>query len=214
MATENDILDPDDIEISDSNIDKLAGAISRGIAATAPKKVTLGQYDRRSPNQPDKRLTHTLKHVCYQNGYRIPAKRLTNAEIDGLNAITRPGRYINRMVEVALWDDGGVVHLDLRYTNLTADSRFENKNHFRSFEELVTKIVVEQNAILAKAARTQSAVSKLLEQNAAEDVDLTPDPRIESVAQTPKQEADVKKKVQRQSFASAATRKARAEAGV
>lgn len=209
----------DDLELSESNVNKLATAIAQGIAATAPKKVTAGQYDPKTPWQPDKRKAHKLAFTCYQNGYRIPPKRLNNAEIDFLNRIVRSGRYINRIVEVAVWDEGGNINLDIRYSNRTADQKLELKNHWRSFEELVRKIVEEQDAILAKQKRTQDAVNKILAQEAETTVheqkfedDTDPETRIESVAQTPRQEA-AEKRTRRQSFSSAATRKARAEAG-
>src|SRR5262245_26633079 len=102
-------------QLDDNFVTKLSTAIASGIAQTAgPKKVTQGQYEPKTPWQAKKREAHKLVATCYQNGYRIPERRLTNVEIDGLNAIKRPGRYINRMVEVALWEDGGKLHLDIR----------------------------------------------------------------------------------------------------
>lgn len=220
----------DTTTITPDFVEKLSSAIAAGIASTAPKKVTAGQYEPHTPWQPgSKRSAHKLKHTVYQNGYRVPVKRLTNQEIDNLNAISRPGRYINRMVEVVMWDEGGLVNLDIRYNNKTHDQRSENKNHWRSFEELTKKIVEEQNVILAKAKRTETAVERILQEQAAIEAnevdpeefqklqdDLNPETRVESRASTPKQEATLRKKTEpkrRESFSSASTRAARAAAG-
>lgn len=206
--------------MADINETTLAQAITAGITAAQPRKVSAGQYDPKTPWQPNKRDAKKLKYACYQNGYRIPVKRLTNKEIEGLNAIVRSGRYINRMVEVAVWDDGGTVQLDIRYSNKDKDQRFENKNHWRNFEELVMKIVEEQNLILSKQKRTDAAVEKMIAMNDIDDPETgkslllqdstDPETRIEHSAMTPRQEATEKKK--RQSFPKARQRQAEAEA--
>lgn len=217
------------LETNDAFADKLAGAITKGIAETAPKKVPFSKYEPRTPWQPGKKKAmHVLAYKVYQNGFRVSPKKLTNTEIDYLNQIRRPGRYISRRVEVALWSDGGDTSLDLRYSNKNPEQRFENKNYWRNFEELVRLIVEEQNEILERKERQDQAVERLLKADEdqqrkqaqmvveADDDDEDADEgleRNEATAPTPKQEMAAKKAVvPRERFASAATREARAKA--
>ncbi len=123
----------------------IADGIAEGIQRNSPKKVPFGRYDPKSPAHPNKAVPRSkLSRACFQNGYRMDPKKLTNEEIDGLNAITRPGRYINRRMEVVIQNDGSQEVLELRYNNKTADQRFENKNHWRNMLDIVTQVVAEQ----------------------------------------------------------------------
>lgn len=131
-----------------------AGQITNGIAAgineARPQKVTSGRYDPKTPFQPDKNKTKRLKRACYQNGTRLNAGQLFNTEIELLNKICRSGRYINRLVEVLVNQDGAEEVVEIRYKNRSIDDRMDLKSAFRSLEELLTKVVAEQEEKLAE----------------------------------------------------------------
>jgi ASC-1-like (ASCH) protein len=123
----------------------IAQGIAQGIAANqGPKKVTFGQYDPRSPFHPNKKTAAKLTRVVFQNGRQADWDKTSDAEIRLLNKITRSGRYISRRVEVILRDDAGSDVLDIRYNNMTVDQRMENARHWHSFEDMLKKILMEQ----------------------------------------------------------------------
>ena len=130
--------------------EKITGGIAAGINEARPQKVTLGRYDPKTPWQPDKTKTLRLKRATYQNGSRWNPGQLTNAEIRLANAITRSGRYLNRLVEVIVAQDGSEETVEIRYKNRTIDERMDLKSAFRSLEELLQKIVTEQDEKLAE----------------------------------------------------------------
>ncbi len=131
-----------------------AGQITSGIAAgineARPQKVTPGRYDPKTPFQPDKSKTRRLKRATYQNGTRLNPIQMFNSEIDLANKIVRSGRYINRLVEVIVHQDGSEEVVEIRYKNRSVDDRMELKSAFRSLEELLSKIVTEQDEKLAE----------------------------------------------------------------
>lgn len=163
----------------------LGQQIAEGINAARPKRITAGQYDPKSPFHPSKKKTRKLLRPIYQNGARLSPTRLFDAEIDLLNQIKRSGRYINRLVEVIVRQDGSDEVVELRYKNRTIDDRMEHKAAYRSLLDMLQKIVEEQNAALAEevavrevrrsfsTAATREARARVAADN-AETADLEP----------------------------------------
>lgn len=128
--------------------DRIAEGIATGMAALAPaKKIKPGSplFDPKTPFRSKK--GPRLKGDIYLNGIRLNDEQLTDAEIASCNLITRPGRYVDRIVEVHISDDAGMRVVLIRYSDKDFDQRMELKNHWRSFGELVDLIVKEQNAV-------------------------------------------------------------------
>ena len=130
--------------------DRIAQGVTRGITNTQRPKVRMGQYDPKSVFQPDKRKMLKLTRDSFQNGFKLEEPRLFNTEIALLNRITRPGRYLDRTVEVVVRDEGrGSTSLDIRYPNKTIDQRMEQRGRWRTFTELLQLIVDEQDREVA-----------------------------------------------------------------
>lgn len=138
-----------------------AGQITSGIAAgineARPQKVTAGQYDPKTPFHPNKKTAKKLTRTVYQNGARIQASRLFDREIELLNRITRSGRYLNRLIEVIVRQDGADEVVELRYKNRTIDDRMEHKLAYRDLTDMLTKIVAEQDKLLAEEGQVRES---------------------------------------------------------
>lgn len=135
---------------------ELSGNLVAGMTAMAPpRKVEFGEFDGKSPfnrtldgrllTDKEKAVECVLTRKCYQNGYRMLEERLIPDEIWELNKITRPGRYIERKVEVVISDDGSDQSMDLRYKNKTADDRSELKSEVKNLVVMLKRIVAEQD---------------------------------------------------------------------
>ena len=121
---------------------QIADGIAAGIAASSgPKKKTIGQYTR------EHKRKVSLTRPVMDNGKLLIEDRLTDKEIVLLNQIRRSGRYLGRKIEVivrSLGDDIADESVEIRYSDRTPDQRLTNARLFRDFEELVNKIVIEQ----------------------------------------------------------------------
>lgn len=124
-----------------TNLGEVIGdAVASGLAKHAPpKKVTFGEYARR-----ENRGRSKLRRDCFQNGFRMDAVNLSNTEIDLLNALNRTGRYINRLIEVIVGQEGADESVELQWKCKTADDRFEIVKFARTFEDMLTQIVEAQ----------------------------------------------------------------------
>jgi hypothetical protein len=127
-----------------TNHEALGAAIADGISKSSRRKVTNGEYALRGPRNyyhpKSKAETPVLKRELFQTGIPVPPDTLLDREIELLNRVTHSGRYCNRLVEVVFSPDA----IDVRYNNKTPDQRFELKNYFRSFEELMEIVVRQQ----------------------------------------------------------------------
>lgn len=142
MADANDNAAPNPI----ADLGKIiADGIAAGLAANNPKKVTFGQYDPKTPFHPNKKQALKLTRECYENGYLMRETQLFNAEIALLNKINRSGRYIDRLVEVIVRNDGSEEVVELRFKNRTVDQRFELKGRVRSMLDMLEQIVAAQD---------------------------------------------------------------------
>lgn len=129
----------------------LVRAFSEAMRSNAPKrKITIGEYDPRSPWHPKKANSVVLTRLCFQNGFALNPDQLSNNEITLLNKIDRSGRYIERLVEVILRDDSAEDVVEIRYRNKTADQRNDIARHCRSLEDMLTQIVRDQEAAEAE----------------------------------------------------------------
>ncbi len=115
----------------------IANAIADGIAKNTPKKVSFGDYARRN-------IRPVLKRDTYHCGVRCAVSQLSNAEIHLLNKIDRSGRYINRLVEVIVRNEGSDETVEIRDTSKSIDQRSELRKYVRDFEDLVRQIVKAQ----------------------------------------------------------------------
>jgi hypothetical protein len=123
----------------------LTKAFADALKLSAPPRfIQIGEYDPKTPWHPIASEAHTLKRECYQNGILLNADQMTNKEIDLLNAIDRSGRYIERLVEVILNDDGAEEKLYIRYRNATEDQRNALRTNIRNFADMMQQIVTAQ----------------------------------------------------------------------
>lgn len=120
-------------EIATTMADSIAEAMNKHM----PRKMSAGEYARKYGKKV--RLTRT----CYQNGYGIDNTRLTDEETELLNKLVRPGKYMDRKVEVIVRPEPDNT-LEIRYSDKRVDQRIELSHYFRSFKELLTKLIAEQ----------------------------------------------------------------------
>lgn len=140
-----------------TQVGSIGTQIADGINAARPKKVTAGQYDPKTPFHPNKKKAKRLARPMYQNGTRLMPNRMFDREIELANQIVRSGRYINRLIEVIVRQDGADEVVELRYKNRTIDDRMEHKGAYRDLTDMLTKIVEEQNALLAEEGQVREA---------------------------------------------------------
>lgn len=129
---------------------QIASSVASGIAEARPQKQPYGQFVGKSPFHADHRKVKKLTRPVYQNGTRLFAPKLHVEEIESFNKIVRPGRYINRLIEVILRQEGSDEVLELRYKNKTADDRMEHKSAYRDLREMLRLILAEQDEKLAE----------------------------------------------------------------
>ena len=134
---------------------RIADGISEGMARMGPRrKIRSGssEFDPRTPFQshkgPDGKGKIHLQGNVYDNGIQLDEQKLYDEEIALCNQITRPGEYINDLVVVSVSDKRGPRSVFIKYQDGSVDQKMENKNHWRSFLELLQKIVAEQNQLV------------------------------------------------------------------
>ena len=118
----------------------VAQGVSQAMPARPAERMTFGQYQKRLNAG-----RSNLRRPYFENGIHQEGLVLTNAEIDYLNQIDRTGRYINRLVEVIVRNDGADEILELRW-NTKRDAMFELKGYARNFEDIVRQVVEAQGA--------------------------------------------------------------------
>lgn len=108
----------------------LAEAIVKAteLASGNKRKIPYGQDKGATTFNPEGKRDRKIRHVIYQNGYRLFEHQLTDPEIDLLNSgKIKPGLYIDKLVHVVAVDmddtepDLGALHFN--YRNKTADQR-------------------------------------------------------------------------------------------
>lgn len=124
----------------------ISDAIQAGMAANAPRrKVSFGDYIR-THHTPFSDGSIKLTRECFQWGHPLHVETLTNHEIELLNRIDRSGRYINRMVEVIVNQEGADETVMIRWKCATADDRMAIAPYITSFEHCLEQIVAAQTA--------------------------------------------------------------------
>jgi hypothetical protein len=130
----------------------VAQGVSQAMPARPAERMTFGQYQKRLNLGRSK-----MRRPYFENGIHQEGLVLSNIEIDLLNQIDRTGRYINRMVECIVRNEGADEVLELRW-NTKRDAAFELKGLARNFEDIVRQIVeaqrLERDADEAKQHRT------------------------------------------------------------
>jgi hypothetical protein len=107
------------------------------------RQKTVLEIERRTPFNPTGGPRPKLKwEAIYYNDFKCSDKRLTNAEIEGLNKVT-PGRYLDRRVEVIKKDR----NLYVRVKNKDMMERMRLMGDAPTFEILITKILAEAEEI-------------------------------------------------------------------
>lgn len=136
--------------------DLIGRAVAQGIAVSMPKerrKVTFGEYARTAVNSfhPNKETEQKLRRVTFQNGGELAHPTLFDEEIALLNRITHSGRYLNRLVEVTVRDEGGgteTVYISYNSKRDGMDAlrgEIVNLKGAKSvFQSLLTQVVEEQ----------------------------------------------------------------------
>lgn len=130
----------------------IAQGIASGLKEIAPpRKVEFGEFNGKSPFDRKKDGTFyaagekpALNRPSFQNGVKFREEYLTAEEINLLNQITIPGRYIERKVEVVIFDEGSDQSIDLRYKNKTPDQRSELKSEAKDLVAICRRIIEEQ----------------------------------------------------------------------
>ena len=122
---------------------QLASMIGQQVAAAVTaaqpvKRMTFGEYQRRA-----KKGRSKLSRVCWNNGILMQESVLSNREIELLNAITHTGRYVNRLVEVIVRDEGADEVVEIRW-NMKRDAQFELKGQARHFCDILEQVVSAQ----------------------------------------------------------------------
>lgn len=99
----------------------IGDAVAAGMTKNQRPKITIGQYIARlKAGRPE-----MLRRFFQNNVEMLPGDwRVSNAEIMLLNQITRTGRYINRLVEVVIGQDGADEVVYFRYNNRKPDHQF------------------------------------------------------------------------------------------
>lgn len=125
----------------------IGNAVAAGMAQNAPpRKVSFGEYQRRGGiNQyhPDPKVKLKFDRDYFQNGHQIQFANTYDREVELLNQITHPGRYINRLVEVVIIQNGSEEAVDIRYSN-KRDKAFELKGYCRNLTDMLEQIVAAQ----------------------------------------------------------------------
>ncbi len=99
----------------------IGDAVAAGMTRNQRRKVTIGEYlARLKAGRPE------MARRFFQNNIELlPGDtRITDREIELLNQISRSGRYINRLVEVTVAQDGADEVVHFRYNNRKPDHQF------------------------------------------------------------------------------------------
>lgn len=130
-----------------SDLGKAMGdAVAQGIAAGTRRRLTFGEYLARggnSPFHPDPNKKIKMNREYYNNGRLVEFSTVKDVEIELLNQITHSGRYINRLVEVIVQQNGSEEAVNIVFSN-KSQFAFELKGLARDFEDMLRQIVAAQ----------------------------------------------------------------------
>lgn len=127
--------------------EKIAAGVTSGMAANMPKKkVTFGEYWAKTPFHPTRPGAIKFTRVYAQNGVAVNWETCYDAEAALLNRITRSGRYIDRLVEVIVSQEGNDESVDIRFHNKLPGQQMEMAHKVKNFEHMLQQIVDVQDA--------------------------------------------------------------------
>ena len=92
---------------------------------------------------PDPKVRFSFDRDYYQNGHQIYFDTTHDREVELLNRLTHSGRYINRLVEVVVVQNGSEEVVNINFSN-KRDKAFELKGHARDFTDILQQIVAAQ----------------------------------------------------------------------
>jgi len=123
---------------ANQNVPDLAKAITEGIAAgQPPRKIEYGEFMLTRSVHRDK---PELVRRVFQNGYEVERGQLTAEDIAKVNAVYRPGRYVNGLVSVNVTPEA----VNFHWNNATQDMRLQLQSQVRSFSEMLDRILASQ----------------------------------------------------------------------
>ncbi len=125
----------------------IGDAVAAGMTKNQRRKVTIGEYIARlKAGRPE------MARRFFQNNVEmLPGDmRVSNEEIVLLNKVNRTGRYINRLVEVVVGQDGAEEVIYFRYNNRKPDHQFAlmsaGVRDFRTMLEMIVDAQAIENA--------------------------------------------------------------------
>jgi len=152
-STVKQVLDSQHGNASQKSLGETIGkSVAEGMAKHSRPKVSFGQYIKKvhssthpDPNFPD---GPPLKREAWINGLRAERHQLSDTEINLLNRLSRTGRYVDRLVEVVVGQDG----VEIRYNDSTTDHRNTNNSKWRTTAEMLELIVTAMDVENAEEA--------------------------------------------------------------
>lgn len=124
----------------------IGDAVAKGIAANTRRKITPGEYAARggnSPFHPDPKKRVKMNREYYSNGRLIELSTAFDREVELLNEITHSGRYIDRLVEVVVQQNGADEAVNIVFSN-KSQFAFELKGKAKDFTAILEQIVAAQ----------------------------------------------------------------------
>ncbi len=104
--------------------EQLVNAFAEAMARNAPKrKITIGEYDPKTWAHPNKAKAVKLTRPFLICGVVADEGQLHDSEVALMNRIDRSGRYLDRLVEVIVRDEGVDEMVEIRWAARTTDQR-------------------------------------------------------------------------------------------
>ena len=139
----------------------IGAQVAAAVTAAQPvKRMTFGEYMRRENKGRSK-----LRRISWENGVLHQESVLSNREIDLINQVTHTGRYVNRLVEVIVREDGADEVVEFRW-NMKRDAQFELKGYARNFCDILEQVVAAQAEERAAAEAKEDRATARRQQRA------------------------------------------------
>ena len=137
----------------------IAEAIAAGMAKNAPiRKMSYAEYTKTGRGRgPYGDGSVKMDRQYFQLGSRIMEHNVTNEEVELLNRLDRPGRYLDRLVEVIFQQDGPEEVVNIMWPCRTRDQIAHQQEKFNGLADLLRKIIAENEADDAETIRQAEA---------------------------------------------------------
>lgn len=155
VASENDDFSEDEQNerVSDEptmkDVVSALGKTVQALADATPRKVHYANHKPTSAFNPTGNKKRKLGRKFYQNGFLLDINKLTDEEIALLNKLPA-GRFMDGLVSVLEVRKGQETAVNIVYDNSNQDKRFELKNYFRNFREML-KIILDESQGIKRA---------------------------------------------------------------